>query len=140
MLWVLLCAGQAYAQTANGTVTGIISDPSQAPVPSAKITATNPATGVHTQSETSGAGVYRISVPPGQYELSVEAAGFKTAVRQNIEIIVNETLRLDIALEVGALSEKVTVTAEAPLLQSDTSDLRKVRKKNFHSGLGQSQA
>lgn len=122
-LCLLLCAAPAYGQTADGTVTGIVSDPSQAPVPSAKVTATNPATGVHTQSETSGAGVYRISVPPGRYELSVEAAGFKTAVRQNMDVIVNETIRLDVGLEMGALSETVTVSAEVSQLQSETSDL-----------------
>jgi hypothetical protein len=121
-LWLLIEAGLIYGQTTNGTITGIVTDPTDAIVAAAKVTAVNRDTGRRTQAETTASGIYTISLLPGRYDLSVEHSGFKTAVREGVEVSVNQTTRLDLRLEVGSLAERVTVTAEAPLLQSDTSE------------------
>lgn len=119
----LAAALSAYSQSMQGTLTGIVSDPSQAVVAAAKVTATNRFTGVQTTTQTTGEGVYTLSLRPGLYDLTVEAAGFKTLVRQGIEVNVNQTSRVDLQLEVGQLAEKITIEAAAPLIQAETSEL-----------------
>jgi carboxypeptidase family protein/TonB-dependent receptor-like protein len=121
-MWLVIQAGLIYGQTTNGTITGIVTDPTDAIVAGAKVVGINQDTGLHMQAQTTVAGVYTISLPPGRYDFTIERAGFKTAVRGGVEVSVTQTTRLDMRLEVGSLSERVTVTAEAPLLQSDSSE------------------
>src|ERR1051326_115886 len=104
---IAIQAGLLLGQNTNGTVTGIVTDSSEAVVTGAKITGTNRETGFRTQTQTSTAGVYALSLLPGVYDLVVESAGFKTAVRESLEVNVNQTSRLDVVLEVGSLSERV---------------------------------
>lgn len=113
----------ALAQTANGTLTGIITDPTDAVVAEARVTAKSRSTGVSTETRSTAAGVYTISLRPGVYDVMVEAAGFKSLARQGIEINTNQTARVDLRLELGQVAEKVTVEANAPLLQAETSEL-----------------
>src|SRR5215467_9907207 len=121
-IWLALQGALVYAQTVNGTITGIVTDASEAVVAGAKVIGINRETGIRTQAETTAAGIHTISLVPGNYDLIVERTGFKTAVHQALEVNVNQASRLDIRLEVGALSERVTVTAQAALLQSDSSE------------------
>lgn len=95
--------------------------------------ATNTATGVEAAALTTDAGVFRLPyLPPGTYRLTVAAPGFKNALRENIELAVAQTLTLDFKLEVGASSEQVTVSAEAPLLETGTAEIGSyVSKKEF---------
>jgi Carboxypeptidase regulatory-like domain len=111
------------SQSANGTITGIVMDVSQGAIVSAKIMAINRGTGIRTEAASSGAGVYTLSLPPSHYDISIEARGFKTSVHQDVEVNLNQTTRLDVTLEVGATTERINVTSEAPLVQSDTSEL-----------------
>ncbi|HEY1340942.1 MAG TPA: carboxypeptidase-like regulatory domain-containing protein [Bryobacteraceae bacterium] len=121
---VFLSACIAVAQTATGEVSGTITDNSGAAVPSATITLTNQETQIAQQSKTNQSGYYLfINVKPGSYTLQVELTGFKTARVPAFELAVNQHVAQNMTLEVGALTESVMVTAEAPLLQSSTSDL-----------------
>jgi hypothetical protein len=115
--------GALFAQ-GSGSVTGVVTDPTGAVVPAAPVKLTNIATAVVSNTTTNGAGVYTFPAQPiGAYELRVESAGFKTRVQTNIIVETGQTARLDVTLEVGAAQESVRVTAEAPLLQQETSQV-----------------
>lgn len=118
----LLGASAGQAQTANGTLTGIVTDPADAVLAGASVSAENVATGVRTATQTTTAGVYTVSLRPGIYDITVEMPGFQTLVRSGAELNTNQTTRLDLTLQVGDLVEEVTVAASTPLLSSETSE------------------
>ena len=114
----------AAAQQVSATFTGTVTDPSGAVVPNAVVSATETRTGIARKTVTTGDGVYTIPyLAPGLYKVEVEAAGFKKVVRENVELPVSSTIRVDVALEPGAVTETVQVTAEAPPLQTDRSEV-----------------
>jgi len=112
-MWILLCAFlmalSMFAQSNLGSITGTISDPTGAVVPTAQIEVKNSETGIVYRSGTSATGNYVIPVPSGTYELNVDAAGFKKYVQQNIQVIVANATRKDVTLEVGQATDVVTV-------------------------------
>ena len=114
----------ALAQSGRGTITGIVKDPSGAVVPGADITITEKNTGVVTRTVSTEAGAYRAPyIPPGTYQLTAALAGFKTAVADNIQVMLGQTVTVDFNLEVGQVSDQVTVMATAPLLESSTPEI-----------------
>src|SRR5438552_10132310 len=119
----------SFAQSDRGTVTGTVSDATNAVIPGASVVVTNGETGAKYQTISTETGNYTLTqVPPGAYQLSVELPGFKKYVRQGITVLVAQTLRIDIALEVGAAGDEVTVNADAPLLRTESSDVSYVIK------------
>jgi hypothetical protein len=110
------------AQEFRATITGRVADPAGGGVPNAKITAVNSKTN-ETAVATSGAdGNYTVPLlKPGAYNLKAEAPGFKTAIRDNIELFVNDKKTVDFDLEVGAVQEQVTVSAAPPMLEAATA-------------------
>ena len=122
---VLLCvfglmagASPAFAQ-ATGAVTGQVTDESGAVLPGVSIELTNDATGQTRTAVTEGDGFYRIPlVQPGRYTVKGTLAGFRTAIRQGLTIEVNGTARADLQMSVGQVEESVTVTSEAPLVET----------------------
>jgi hypothetical protein len=122
--FVFLLCGLAFAQSDRGSITGVISDPAGAVVPTAAVEARNTNTGGVYQAVSTGTGNYTLSeLPAGPYELSVTAAGFKKFVRARLDLQVGQTLRIDAMLEVGAASESVTVSEAAPLLKTESGEL-----------------
>src|ERR1700722_17205147 len=120
----LTFAVSALAQSDRGTITGTISDPAGAVVPNVPTPAKQLETGATFQAGTSGTGNYTLSqLPTGTYEMTVAVPGFKTFVRKNLVLPVAQTLRVDIALEVGSSNESVTVTEAAPLLKTESGEL-----------------
>ena len=118
----VLWAAAAFSQTSNGVIRGIVSDSSGAVIGGAKVIATAAATGVEYSSTSNDAGLYNIpGLPAGAYTLTVERAGFRKYVRTGLTIATGETLALDVTLEVGDINQSVTVTAEAPQVESRTS-------------------
>ena len=115
------------AQQDTGMITGQVSDATGAAVPGAVVQVVNMATNVGTGVVTDNDGLF-VATPLriGVYSISVEAKGFKKAVRDNITLRVQDRLRVDFRLEVGEVTESVQVTAEAPLLQSETTSLGQV--------------
>jgi len=111
----------AFAQN-NGTLTGVISDPTGAVVPHASVEVKNTETGAVYQAGTSATGNYAFSLPRGTYELSVTVAGFKRYTRQNLELPVANTVRWDVKLDLGPASESVTITDTTPLLKTEGGD------------------
>jgi hypothetical protein len=119
--FLLLACGSVFAQF-TGSIQGNIQDPSNAAIANAKITLVNSATGVTSSTVSDASGNYRfVSLAPGAYKITVEAAGFnKTQVDSNL--LTEQNLSLPITLKVGSISEQVTVTTEAPIV--DTADSR----------------
>lgn len=112
------------AQIDVGKVSGTVKDPAGAVVPDARLTLTNEATGVAQRTRASASGTYVFtSVLPGVYTLQAEATGFKTYVAKGIEAHVQNTLTADISLVVGEVTESVTVTSAAPLLQAQEASV-----------------
>src|SRR5687767_6451953 len=112
------------AQEITGAINGVIRDNSGAVVPQVMVIATNVDTGTEARAATDETGAYTFSLlRPGRYRLTIEKPGFQRLIRENIVVNTAERLRIDIALEVGQLTESVTVSAQAPLLQSEQATL-----------------
>ena len=122
-----------FGQAERGTLNGTVLDPSGAAVAGASVKVFNPATGVDLTAVVTDAGVFRMpSLSPGTYRVTASAAGFKTAVRENVVLGVAQTLTVDFRLEVGNVSDSITVSSEAPLLETGTAETGSyVSKKEF---------
>ena len=123
LLLMVICASALLvsAQSDRGTITGTVTDPSGASVANAKVTAVNTNTGATHEATTTNEGSYTLpELPAAPYKVSVEAAGFKVT-SQTIQLPVQVTRRVDFALTLGAASEQVTVTADAPILQTESA-------------------
>jgi carboxypeptidase family protein/TonB-dependent receptor-like protein len=124
---VLLAFAPLRAQEVSAGITGHITDPSGAAIVDAKVTATDLDRGTDWPTTTNIDGIYAFPrVPIGRYSLKVEAKGFKTSVNPEIVLEVNQRARLDMTMEVGAITESVSVTGEAPMLQTDTTQVGSV--------------
>jgi hypothetical protein len=116
-----LSSSQVKAQSSYGGITGTVTDASGAIVPNATVIATNTGTNEKHQAETSNSGDYRIvSLVPAIYKVEVGAPNFKKFVQTTLTVQVGTTTTLNVILQIGAASETVEVTTEAPLLQTES--------------------
>ncbi|MEP6962688.1 MAG: carboxypeptidase-like regulatory domain-containing protein, partial [Acidobacteriota bacterium] len=114
----------SWGQSDRGTITGTVTDPSGAVLANAALHAVNAQTGAEYQAGTTATGNYTLpQLPTGIYSLKATSPGFKTFVRQNIELPVAATARIDVVMEVGTAAESVTVTDTAPLLKTESGEL-----------------
>jgi hypothetical protein len=121
------CATGAFAQSNTGSISGRVLDPAQALVPKARVAVVRLETRIGRQTESNEYGHYSFpALQPGAYQVSVQADGFKSVKRTGIQLNVGDELVLDIALELGATSEQVTVEAAAPLLNLTSPTLGQV--------------
>jgi hypothetical protein len=121
---VLILLGAAWAQQNLGVIVGKVTDPSSAVVAGATVTLTDEATGVKRNATTGASGNYAFGgLPFGNYDIVVEAKGFRKLVQTGVRVYVGESLTLDLALEIGSVDQTVEVTATAPLVEKNTSDL-----------------
>jgi len=130
---ILLCGAWNYAsaQIVSGTILGRAADATGAVVPNAKITLTNAATGVQRTSSTDDQGNFVLpQLPPGAYSVSAAAPGFKTYQVSNIQLQVDQTVRVDIEFQIGQMSQEVAVVAAAAQVESETSSLGQVITTN----------
>src|SRR5687767_7212539 len=117
----------AFAQVAVGTLLGNVTDESGGAVPGATITATEVRTNISRTAVSNEAGRYTFTnTSPGIYRVEGELVGFRKFTRENVEVSVNTTVRVDISLGVGELEESVIVTGEAPMLQTDRTDTGRI--------------
>ncbi len=120
----LLACLAALAQVNKSNLTGIVRDPSGAAVGGASVRLTNTGTSATRLELTDHTGLYRFSlVDHGYYRVDIEQPGFKKFARENVQLQTGETITVDMQLEVGQISESVTVTAEASLLRTETGAL-----------------
>src|SRR5579872_2358180 len=111
-LALVLGLGSALAQTVTGSITGEVTDPSGAVVSGATVTAENTATGVKTTGKTNAVGVYNIRfLPIGTYQLSIEATGFTSSSVKPFQLEIDQTVKINVALKIGA-AQTVVVQEE----------------------------
>jgi len=124
-LLLLFCgARSAYAQLPTATISGVVRDASGAVIPGVAVTATNSETGLMRSAATSENGSYRFSaLPVGTYDVRAELAGFQTKLERGLRIAVGDEAVLNIRLEVGVAAETVSVTAEAPVVNTTSGTL-----------------
>jgi len=125
VLFLLTLTAGLIAQEANqGSITGFVYDQSQAVVPTAEVTVTSQSTGQSRSAMVNAEGVYTvIALQPGLYDVKATATGFKSVERKGIVINVGAGVRVNFNLEVGAVSETVTVVGEAPVLKTETGEV-----------------
>jgi len=117
----------AAAQAVTGTLLGNVTDASGATVPGVSVTATEVATNISRTTVSNEAGAYIFpSLVNGKYTVVAELQGFKRVVHENVKVDVNTTIRVDVVLQVGAVTEAVTVAAEKPILQTDRTDTGRI--------------
>src|SRR5216684_3439828 len=122
-LLLSLCALSAYAQF-KASIQGTIMDSKGGAVAGAKVTVTNQGTGVTRDTVASDEGFYRVTeLPPGNYTVTVEAAGFKKSVSNSIVVQAEQPRGFDVTLQIGASSESVTVTATSEALSTENANL-----------------
>ncbi|MBB5060702.1 hypothetical protein HDF16_005438 [Granulicella aggregans] len=119
-----ILSGSLRAQSNAGSITGTITDPTGANVTSASITAVDVATGQVATTISSSAGDFRFpSLQVGDYKVTVTSKGFKSAERTSVVVQIGTTTTLEISLAAGSQTETVTITADAPQLQTESSDV-----------------
>ena len=127
----MVLPGAAQAQTGAASITGLVADSSGGAAPGVTVSATNQATNVEYTAVSNQAGVYTItSVTVGTYVVKATLTGFKTATTRPIQLEAKQVARLDFTLEVGALEDAVEITAQAPVLQTETTTVGEVISGN----------
>src|SRR5687768_7652913 len=120
---LLLMSASVLAQSFKATVVGQIKDANGAVIPGATVTILERETGRTLTATSNDEGAFTITqVPPGNYEVRVEATNFKLSVQTGLVLETDQTQRLDMTLEAGNVSEMVTVVAAAQVINSETSD------------------
>jgi carboxypeptidase family protein len=121
----------ARAQETFGTILGTVTDPSGATVADVKIRITNTGTGIAKSFETDATGNYAVSfLIPGTYAVTGTKEGFRTVTQTGITLVVDQKARVDLKLQVGAVNETLTVTATAPQVETDSSEIGTVITSN----------
>lgn len=133
---LLLCAVLTmpilWAQTFNASIRGVVTDKSQAAVPSAKITVTDVSRNLEHTAVTDSSGRYNITaLPPGRYTLKAEAAGFEKYSQKAFDLQVQQEATLNVELAVGGVSTSVEVSSSAPLINTTSADLGTVVDNRF---------
>src|SRR5947207_2618092 len=123
-LAAILCSGTAAAQISTATLTGVVTDESKAVVPGVSITATEPSTGRTYTAVTNDRGEYRlVNVAPGTYTIRAELVGFTPVDVKGFELLVGQQATLPFSISVAALLETLTVSGEAPLIDTRSSQV-----------------
>jgi hypothetical protein len=115
------------AQEFRGTISGTVTDSSGAAVKDAQVTVTETSTGTINRTKTDGAGQYVVPfLQPGTYQIVVEMASFKKDVRNGVTLQANEHPLVDVTLQVGSAQETVSVTEDAPLVDTANASVGQV--------------
>jgi hypothetical protein len=139
IFWIvvgLLCNGPALAQSPNGTISGTVFDPAGKIIAGAEITVVNDATRVQNYTKTNNDGLYVLpNLAPGSYRLQVSKPGFKTLIKPEITLNVQDALAINFTLPIGAIAETVTVEGGAPLVNTENASVSTVIDRNFVESL-----
>ena len=124
------------AQTTNGNIQGTITDPSGAAVAGASVTGRNLDTGLTIATVTTDAGLYSLpNLPPGRYSVTIEGPNLKKYLREGVTVTTDATVVLDIPMQLGAVSDNVTVIADASQLETATSDIGSTVQRTLMANL-----
>src|SRR5262245_4434454 len=130
-------AGTAVSQDARGKIVGTVTDQQGAVIPDAKVVVTNTLTQIKNETVTDKEGNYQIlALPIGTYQVSVQRSGFKMVVSDAQKLLINQVLRIDLSLQVGATSETVSVMADAGEIETvNHTDRKSTRLNSSHLGI-----
>jgi hypothetical protein len=132
----VLLALPLVAQSPNGTINGLVLDPAGRAIAGADIVIVNDVTAVKYFSKTNGEGIYVVpNLPPGPYRLQVSKVGFKTLIKPDIVLNVQDALSITFTLPIGALSESITVEGGAPLINTQDASVSTVVDRQFAENL-----
>ena len=135
-LSLLLLTLRALGQSPSGNINGLVLDPTNRVIAGAEIIAVNDLTGVQFTTKTNDEGVYvLVNLPPGPYRLQVSKVGFKTIVKPDITLSIQDALSINFTLPVGALLETVTVQGGSPLLNTESAAVSTVIDRNLVESL-----
>jgi len=124
LIWLPLCS---FGQNAQGTIVGHVSDPAGEPVVHARVTVQNTSTAVKNVVSTNGTGDYVVvNLIPGPYEVSIELPGFQTAQANGLQLQVEQTLRQDVRMQLGQVSQSVHVSASSQMVETDNATIGNV--------------
>ena len=125
--FVMAIDASAFAQRDSGDILGTVRDPSGAVLPGVTLTLTHAGTGLSRASVTDASGDYLVTnLPIGTYSVTAQLDGFQTATATGIRLQVDQRARINLELKVGTVSETLTVSAQAPLIDTETSTLGQV--------------
>lgn len=120
-----LAASVGLAQLITGSIVGQVTDPTGAVIPAVQVTVKNQNTGISVQRTADASGAYSIpDLQAGIYEVIVTKAGFQTYHGTGVQLLASQTVRVDVKLEVGNVQQQVTVTARAPLVNTEGAEIR----------------
>jgi len=120
---LMMASSVVQAQVTTATVYGNITDPTGAAIPSAPVTATNELTGATIVTQSNSAGEFTFTfLPVGRYTIAIEARGFKGQRRTGLDLVAGQSVRLNSTLELGPVSESVTISGRAPILDTASSE------------------
>src|ERR1700687_6279881 len=136
IIYITLNTFTLFAQSPNGNINGLVSDPSSAAVVGAEIVAVNDVTGVQYTTKSNNEGIYVLpNLPPGPYRLQVSKVGFKTIIKPDIILNVQDALSINFTLPIGAVMETVTVQGGAPLVNTENATVSTVVDRHFAENL-----
>lgn len=124
-LAALTCAWRVFAQDATGKITGVVTDATGAVVPNAKVTVTKTSTNISHETQTDSAGVYQVlQLPIGMYKVTVNAPGFEEiTVDSKTALEINQTLRIDVRMQLGRVTGEVTVESQASQVETENQTI-----------------
>jgi len=136
LILCILSASFVLAQSPNGTISGIVQDPSGRAIPDAEIVVVNDLTSLHYQTKTNSEGIYVIqNLPPGPYRLQVSKTGFKTLIKPDLILTVQDALSVSFTLMLGSVAEVVTVEGGAPLVNTTDASVSTIVDRQFAENL-----
>ncbi len=136
LLLILLFFDSSRAQSPTGTISGIITDPTGATIAGAEVLVVNDATRVQFAGRTNDEGIYVIpNLPPGNYRVQVSKFGFKTIIKPDIVLNVQDALAINFSLPLGAVAEIVTIQGGAPLINTESASVSTVIDRQFVANL-----
>ncbi len=132
MFLCILGTSAAYGQEVRASITGIVTDPSGLAIPGASVVVTQTAKNVSVSTMTNDSGLFVTPfLAPGTYQLVVELTGFKKYIRENIILQAQDKARLDVRLELGAISDTITVNESVSMLQTETASRSQILAKEL---------
>jgi hypothetical protein len=135
-LLLIFLSRAAVGQSPNGTISGLVLDPTGRAIVGAEILIVNDATGIRYSSQTNSEGIYAApNLQPGPYRIQVSKIGFKTLIKPDITLTVQDALAINFTLPIGALAETVTVQGGAPLVDTESAAVSTVVDRNFAENL-----
>lgn len=131
-----LCAGFNFAQSGSSVLSGSVNDPTASPIPGVRLKIVNEQTGVAQDTSTNEAGLFRVgSLLPGSYRIEADADGFQKLIRKSVTLEVGQVVVVDLALQLGAASETVTISEAVSAVDSQTSNVGQVVTRQMLAGL-----